>query len=91
MQCVIISSLIDSSKKQIGSKSNQFVKVDKDFGEKNIKNKLSNTSNDSNEGKEKHHKQVLITFKLLNYTINGFFVSTSWQYMISYSKATRNC
>jgi hypothetical protein len=27
----------------------------------------------------------------LNYTINGFFVSTSWQYMISYSKATRNC
>jgi hypothetical protein len=39
----------------MGLESNQAIKVDKDFGEENIKNKLSNTSNDSNEGKEKHH------------------------------------
>lgn len=38
----------------MGSESNQAIKVDKDFGEENIENKLSNMSNDSNEGKEKH-------------------------------------
>jgi hypothetical protein len=41
--------------KQMGSESNQVIKVDKDFGKENIENELSNMSNDSNEGKEKHH------------------------------------